>query len=100
MTAWLLAVSLLAGPTLAERTKTARPALATPPVLEGCEEAEAQISLGRVPDDPLKARVLAASGASTLRVFAKGQPITQDRRSDRLNLETDAAGRVLSARCF
>lgn len=34
-----------------------------------------------------------------IRIFVTGQPVTQDYREDRLNLETDAAGNLVSATC-
>ena len=95
-----LLAALLGGPSFAEQTKTARPALATPPVMEGCDATDAQFALGKIVDEALQARALEASGAVTVRVFATGDAITQDLRSDRLNLEVGQAGKVVSARCF
>lgn len=34
-----------------------------------------------------------------VRIFVTGQPVTQDYREERLNLETDAAGNLVSATC-
>lgn len=41
----------------------------------------------------------ARSGARTVRVIGPGQAVTMDYRTDRLNLETDAAGVVTAVRC-
>lgn len=35
----------------------------------------------------------------TVRVVAPGQPVTMDFREDRLTIETDASGNLVSARC-
>jgi hypothetical protein len=95
----LLAAALMLGPSFAEKTKTARPALAHPPAMEGCDVSELDFVTGKMLDEALKARAQEATGAASVRVYRKGEPVTQDLRADRLNLELDQAGRVVSARC-
>lgn len=96
----LLSLALMMAPSFAEKTKTARPALAHPPAMEGCDASELDFVVGHPLDDALKARAQEATGAATVRVFTTGDPITADMRPDRLNLELDKAGKVVSARCF
>lgn len=90
---------LLGGPTLAEKTKTARPALATPPVMEGCDVSDIKNLIGRAYDEALSAYAKEATGAAVVRVKRPGEMVTMDYREDRLTLELDAAGKVVSARC-
>jgi hypothetical protein len=97
---FLLFIAALAAPTLAEKTGTARPALATPPAMEGCDASDLGFVVGKRPDDALQARALAASGAAGVRIFKTGEPVTQDRRSDRLNFELSPGGAIVSARCY
>ena len=63
-----------------------------------CDGAKAQAFVGRdgaaISED---ARV--AAGAKAVRVIGPDQAVTMDFRPDRLNLETDQAGKVLKARC-
>ena len=96
----LLSAAMMLAPSFAEKTKTARPALAHPPALEGCDVSELDSVVGHTLDDSLKARAQEATGAAAVRVFTTGDPLTQDLRPDRLNLELDSAGKVVSARCF
>ena len=95
----LLIALLLAGPTLAEKTKTARPALATPPTMEGCDVTDVKELIGTLYDEALDARAKEMTGAAVVRVVRPGQMVTMDYREDRLTLELDAGGKVISARC-
>ena len=95
-----LVVALAMGPSFAEKTGTSRPKLATPPSLEACDASELDFAIGKPLDDAIQARAQAARGAASVRVFHSGDPITQDLRSDRLNLELSPHGKVISARCF
>lgn len=100
MISLVLAVGLALGPSFAEKTGTARPKLASPPAMDGCDHSELDFLAGQLLDDALKARAQEASGSATVRVFHTGDPITEDRRSDRLNIELSPHGKVISARCF
>jgi len=95
----LLVALLVAGPTLAEKTKTARPALATPPAMEGCDVMDAKELIGKLYDEGLGVRAKEMTGATVLRVMRPGQMVTMDYREDRLTLELDEGGKVVSARC-
>lgn len=96
----LLAGALLLGPSFAEQTGTTRPKLATPPAMEGCDVSDLTDLVGQPFSEALQAHAKEASGAATVRVFHTGDVITQDLRPDRLNLELNAAGQVVSARCY
>ncbi|WP_322867329.1 I78 family peptidase inhibitor [Aquicoccus sp. G2-2] len=39
------------------------------------------------------------SAQKVLRIIAPGQPVTMDFRAERLNVETDAAGRIVKLSC-
>ena len=95
----LLIALLLGGPTLAEKTNTARPALATPPAMEGCDVTDAKELIGQNYDEALAKRAKDMTGTATVRVKRPGEMVTMDYREDRLTLELDAAGKVVSARC-
>ena len=94
-----LIVALLGGQSFAEKTKTARPRLATPPAMEGCDASDLNFLIGKVLDEALAARAKDATGASSVRVIRPGQMVTMDYVAERLNVEVDAAGKVTSARC-
>jgi hypothetical protein len=96
----ILLAALAFGPSFAEKTGTSHPKLAQPPAMEGCDASELGPLVGQQYDEALKARAQEGSGAATVRVFHTGDPITQDVRSDRLNLELAPHGKVLSVRCF
>ena len=99
MTKLLLIALLLGGPSFAEKTKTARPQLATPPAMEGCDASDLQFLIGKTLDEGLTTRARDATGATKVRVIRPGQMVTMDYLPERLNIEVDAAGKVLNARC-
>jgi hypothetical protein len=94
-----LLAALLLGPTLAEKTGTSRPALANPPAMEGCDVSDVKELIGRAYDETLAQRARDMTGAAVVRTVRPGEAVTMDYREDRLTLELDAAGRVVSARC-
>jgi hypothetical protein len=94
-----LIAALLLGPTLAEKTGTSRPALATPPAMEGCDVSDMKELVGQLYTEALAARARDMTGATLVRTVRPGEAVTMDFRDDRLTLELDAAGRVVSARC-
>jgi hypothetical protein len=65
-----------------------------------CQAAGLGDLVGRQRSDALGAEALRRSGAKTLRWIAPGAIITQDLRSDRINIDVDARGRVTRLRCF
>ena len=94
-----LVAALLGGPTFAEKTKTARPQLATPPAMEGCDASDLKFLVGKPLDETIAARARDASGATSVRIIRPGQMVSTDYVAERLNIEVDAEGKVLNARC-
>ncbi len=71
-----------------------------PPSVAGeCSASSAQFAVGQKADAALIEQARERSGARTVRVIGPGQAVTMDFSSQRLNLETDAAGQVTAARC-
>jgi hypothetical protein len=64
-----------------------------------CNAANAQFAVGRTYDAQLRAEAQQRSGAMAVRVYKTGDPITMDYSTQRLNLELDAAGKVVKASC-
>lgn len=56
-------------------------------------------TIGQLADDALVARARAEAGADRVRVIRPGMAVTMDYREDRLNLDVDAEGKVVAARC-
>jgi hypothetical protein len=95
----ILAAALLAGPSFAEKTGTARPKLATPPPMDECDASDLGFVAGKPFSEALKERAREASGSRTVRVIRPGEAVTMDYGLTRLNLELDAKGVVINARC-
>jgi len=95
----ILAAALLAGPTFAEKTSTARPKLAEPPAMEECDASGLGHLVGEPFTEALKIRAREASGSRTVRVIRPGEAITMDYGLDRLNIELDAREKIISVRC-
>ena len=64
-----------------------------------CNEANAQFAVGSNADAQLQTEVRRRSGAMSQRVIRPGDVITMDYSTQRLNLELDANGKVVRARC-
>lgn len=73
------------------------PASQAPPGM--CEAAKAQFAVGESYSDTLAERARTAAAAATVRRLVPGQVVTMEFNGTRLNLDTDSAGRVTSARC-
>jgi hypothetical protein len=99
MTKFLIIVALLAGPSFAEKTGTARPKLAEPPAMEECDASGLQNLIGKPFSEALKEQVLKDSGSRSVRVIRPGQAVTQDYGLQRVNIELDAQEKVISVRC-
>ena len=92
----LLALLPLTACTIATSDATADD---VPPAHASCRnEALAQF-VGQQASEELGRQMLRAAGARTLRWVAKGMMVTMDYRPDRLNIETDAEGRVDRLKC-
>lgn len=64
----------------------------------GCAAAAAQQFAGQAADTAAP-KALRLSGAKSLRRHATGDMLTMDYRADRLNIETDANGRIAKLTC-
>lgn len=89
-------VALLA---LAACTQTPAPATADPASGAQCDATSVQALIGRMGDAATVESAKAASGARTARRYETGSPLTMDFRPDRLNVEVDAAGKIVKLSC-
>ncbi len=55
--------------------------------------------VGRTLDAATQAAAQRGSDARTIRVIRPGMAVTMDYRTDRLNIDVDAEGRITSVRC-
>ena len=84
----------------AQAPDAAGPQAPPPPMIAGeCNAAAAQFAVGRQADAQLQAQAQAKSGARTVRVLRPGDMVTMEFSSQRLNLDVDAAGKVVTVRC-
>ncbi|NTS64431.1 hypothetical protein HRV97_04580 [Sphingomonas sp. HHU CXW] len=63
-----------------------------------CDAAAVQQFVGQTADTAAPT-ALRLTGAKTLRRYATGDMLTMDYRADRLNIETDANGRIVKLTC-
>lgn len=64
-----------------------------------CGDTRVAKLIGQVWRESQRAKTLKASGAPSLRVIAPGTVVTMDFRPERLNIETDANGRITRIKC-
>lgn len=96
----LLAAALLTATAACAPTPGAAPDQpARPPSAAMCDAAKAQFAVGESYSDALAERARTAAGAASVRRLVPGQVVTMEYNGTRLNLDTDAAGKVTSARC-
>ena len=72
---------------------------ALPPVVELCDENDVKDFVGKQATDDVVEQARVASSAKTTRVIKLGMPVTMDYRGDRLNVNTDADGKIESLSC-
>ena len=70
-----------------------------PPVVELCDENDVKSFVGKQATADVVEQARVASSANTTRVLAPNQPATMDYRGDRLNVNTDADGKIQSLSC-
>lgn len=70
-----------------------------PPTSGTCRAEHAQFAVGHRPDARLLEQARVRSGARLVRTISPGQVVTMEFNPERLNLELDAAGRVVRVRC-
>ena len=66
---------------------------------QACEPSRAQFAVGRNAGPRVVNQAQRRSGAATVRVIGPNDAVTMDFRPDRLNLETNARGRIVRVRC-
>lgn len=76
--------------------ETAQPA---PEAGGACNASALADLVGQPRSDALGADAMKRSGARSLRWISPGMAVTMDFREDRLNIELDAANKVVSSRC-
>ncbi|ARR52379.1 hypothetical protein HY78_02350 [Rhizorhabdus wittichii DC-6] len=100
MRTWVIGLSALAlggcTATVSEPGQSVPESNAVPPV--ACAPARAEAFVGQN-GQAVAEQARTAAGARTVRVIAPGQAVTMDYRTDRLNVETDAAGNVVKVYC-
>lgn len=67
--------------------------------LQRCDASAAQWAVGKTNTERNVSTAREKSGAYMVRVLNVGQPTTREFNAERLNLEVDATGRIVSARC-
>ncbi|APX66328.1 I78 family peptidase inhibitor [Sphingomonas sp. gentR] len=94
MTRWAILLAILP---LAACVTT--PKAQGPADVSGCGDGKAADLIGKRWTEALRAPTQKRTGARDLRVIAPGNAVTMDYRPDRLNIETDAEGRVVRLKC-
>lgn len=64
-----------------------------------CGATNIRTLVGRIADTATQEEARRLSGARGMRVLPPGAIVTMDYRADRLNVRTDAAGKILSLDC-
>lgn len=64
-----------------------------------CDASQVQSLVVQVLTEELQRSALATSGSRSLRVIPPNTAVTMDYRQDRLNIETDAGGKVTGVKC-
>ena len=75
------------------------PGAAAPRPPQHCDPRAAQWAVGKTNTEHTIAEARKRSGAYIARVLRPGQPTTREFNAERLNLEVDASGRIVAARC-
>ncbi len=70
-----------------------------PRPVQRCDQAGAQWAVGKTNTEHNVNEARKRSGAYMARVLRPGQATTREFNAERLNLEVDATGRIIAARC-
>lgn len=70
-----------------------------PRPLQRCDAQAAQWAVGKTNTEHNVNEARKRAGAYMVRVLNLGQAVTQEFNAERLNLEIDATGRIVAARC-
>lgn len=79
--------------------KTKAPDSPQPRAEQRCDQARAQWAVGKTNTEHNINEARQRAGAYMARVLRPGQVTTREFNAERLNLEVDATGRILAARC-
>lgn len=79
--------------------KSSAPEQPKPRAEQRCDAARAQWAVGKTNTEHNINEARQRAGAYMARVLRPGQPVTLEFNAERLNLEVDATGRILTARC-
>ncbi len=80
-------------------TGSAATEAAPPPAAAQCNAQAAQFAVGQNSTASVMESARARSGAHMARILRPGQVTTMEFNAQRLNLEVDAGGRIVAARC-
>ena len=92
-----LLLAALGGCSVAMTPRTAD--VPMPPAVVACQAEPAQFAVGQVATPALVQQAQERAGAARARVLRPGEMVTMEFDATRLNLEVDAANRVLRVRC-
>lgn len=95
----LAALTLIAGCSGTGPFGNARPGSGEVPVGGICDTQPAQWAVGQPSTAKAVEDARVRSGALMARVLRPGQMVTKEFNAQRLNLEVDAGGRIVTARC-
>lgn len=73
--------------------------IVAPGLDESCDASRVQDVIGKKPDQAVVEDAVRRSGAKAVRVIPHDGMMTMDYRGDRLNLQLDPAGKILTATC-
>ncbi len=73
--------------------------VAPAPVTGVCDASGAEFAIGAVATPSLVEQARIGANANTARVIEPGDAVTLDYRTDRLNIELNASGRVTAVSC-
>lgn len=71
----------------------------SPRAMQRCDTTRAQWAVGKTNTEHNINEARQRAGAYMARVLRPGQPTTREFNAERLNLEVDATGRIVAARC-
>lgn len=98
----IVAVSLLAGCSSNPESSSSESSPSAPVAQAGgtrCDAAAAQFAIGQQASAALMAQAKSKAGAQDARFLSPNDMVTLEYRSDRVNLNTDATGKVTRVNC-
>ncbi|WP_426138921.1 I78 family peptidase inhibitor [Pseudomonas sp. DWP3-1-2] len=98
----VVAASLLAGCSSNPESSSTEPSASAPVAEAGhtrCDAAAAQFAVGQPASAALLAQAKSKAGAQEARFIGPNDMVTLEYRSDRVNLNTDAGGKVTRVNC-